>query len=74
MLAASLIDSEDKVSLEMKMYTLTEEEALQEIDKLRDVQPIPGFHTIAHGMEEINRAARFAADKDDFYDRSKRTT
>jgi hypothetical protein len=70
MIAASLISSEEKQEMEMRTYLLNESEALELIEYLKEFQPIPGFHTIAHGVKDINTAARFAADKDDFYDRS----
>jgi len=74
MIATALITSEERNRLETIAYKFSEDEAQTEIQKLEQQMPIPGFHTIPHGMDEINRAARFAADKDDFYDRSKRTT
>lgn len=74
MIASSLIPSDEKMDLEMRMYLLNEQEASEICDYLKEFQPIPGFHTIAHGMEDINRAVNFAVDKDDFYDRTKRTT
>lgn len=74
MIAASLIYSEEKQGLEIRTYLLNETEALELIDYLKEFQPIPGFHTVPHGVKDINLAVKFAADKDDFYDRSIRTT
>jgi len=68
MIAAALITSEEREQLEAKAYTFNEDEAQEWITKLNDQMPIPGFHTIAHGMEDINKAARYAADKDDFHE------
>lgn len=74
MIATALITSEERQRLETIAYRFSEDEAQVEISKLEQQMPIPGFHTIAHGMDEINKAVQFAADKDDFYDRTKRTT
>lgn len=74
MIAASLIPSEEKQDLEMRMYLLNEQEANEICEYLREFQPIPGFHTVAHGMEDINRAVKFAVDKDNFYDRTTSAT
>lgn len=74
MIATALITSEERERLETIAYRFSEDEAQAEISKLEQQMPIPGYHTIAHGMEEINRAVKFAADKDDLYDRTIRTT
>lgn len=70
MIAAALITSEERSNLETIAYTFNESEAQEWIDKLQDQMPIPGFHNTAHGMDEINKAVRFAVDKDDFYERN----
>ena len=70
LIAVALIGSEEKNKLEELTYSCTEEEAMEKIMYLQEYLPIPGFHTIPHGMEEINLAAKFMADKDDLYDRT----
>lgn len=74
MIAAALITSEERTELEMKSYTLTEEQAQQEIERLQDQMPIPGHHTIAHGLEDIRKAVKYAIEKDDYHDYIKRST
>lgn len=73
LIAVALIDSEEKLKLESLTYTCTEDEAIEKILYLQEYLPIPGFHTTPHGVEEINQAVKFMADKDDFYDRTIRT-
>lgn len=68
MIATALITSEERLRLESTAYKFDEEQAQETIKELEQQMPIPGFHTIAHGMSDINEAVRYAADKDDFHE------
>lgn len=68
-IAIALIDSDEKIRIETESYFYNEQEAENKIQYLIQYLPIPGHHTIAHGVAEINQAVRYAVDKDDFYER-----
>lgn len=67
MIAAALITSDERQRYEMIAHKLTEEEANKLCDKLRDLQPTPGYHTIAQSQEDIKKAIRHAIERDDYY-------
>lgn len=69
-IAVALIGSEERLKIEEESYFYNEQEAQEKIDYLNNYLPIPGHHTIAHGVEEINRAVKYAVTKDDFYERN----
>lgn len=69
-IAVALIGSEERMQIETESYFYNEQEAQEKIDYLINYLPIPGHHTIAHGMEEIKRAVKYAITKDDFYERN----
>lgn len=68
MIAVALIHWEERHSLEMKVHTMTEKEALALCDKLKDSMPQVGYHTIPHSVAEQGQAIRYAVDKDDYYE------
>lgn len=70
MISTALILSDERNELEMIAYTYTEEEANEKIEYLKEFLPQVGYHTVPHGMEDINRAVKYSVDKDDFYDRT----
>lgn len=49
-------------------------EAQKLIEEMNNNRLIPGFHYTAHRVDEQLNAIRFMVDKDDYYDRVKRTT
>lgn len=67
MIATALINSDERKKYESEWYKLTEQQALDLCDKLKDSMPIPGHHTTAHSLEEQGRAIRYAVDKDNYY-------
>lgn len=68
---ASLDDNlKDKFTKRMNDLQ-TKSEAFKMINELSEYQPIVGVHRTPHTVKEIGDAARFAADKDDFYERKK---
>ena len=73
MISAALIGSDEREKLETESYFYDEEQALTIIAYLEQFQPIPSHDNPAHGVDDINRAVRYAVDKDTFYDRTERT-
>ncbi len=67
MIAAALITSDERQRYEMMAYKMTEQEALQLCEKLKDLMPQPGYHTIAISQADIKQAIRHAIEKDDYY-------
>lgn len=67
MIATALISSEERNKYESEWYKMTEAQALDLCDKLKDSMPIPGHHTTAHTLDEQKRAIRYAVDKDNYY-------
>lgn len=68
MISIASISSEEKSKWELKGAFITEEEALKEIEKLKDYMPIMGLHSIPLDMREQKRAIRYQVDKDDLHE------
>ncbi len=67
MIATALIDSDERVKLEMKAWKLSEAEAQELCNKLKDCMPTMGYHSWPHSVAEFGQAIRYAVDKDTFY-------
>lgn len=67
MIATALIDSDERVKLEMMAWKLSESEAKELCNKLKDCMPQMGYHSIPHSVEEQGMAIRYAVDKDNYY-------
>lgn len=62
----------EKSKLEQRLCDIKYESEAQEfIEELLQMQPIMGFHSIPHTVEEQGQAIRFAVDKDDYNDKFK---
>ena len=72
MIAAALITSDERQRYESMAHKLTEQQAIELCEKLKDAMPQPGYHTIAQSQEDIKRAIRHAIERDNYYNDERR--
>lgn len=69
MVSIASISSEEKAKCEQIGASITEEEAMKLIEKLKDYMPIMGLHRWPHGQkEELGQAIRYQVAKDNLHE------
>lgn len=68
MISVALLDGEEKVRYENRSIFLTEDDALQIMNELKERMPIMGLHNWPLDMKQTGEAIRYQVDKDDFHE------